>query len=167
MDISIILNSLLFIIVAFLFGCYIYLLEYSRSHLKLQIKNLQQKIDLSNIQPTHIENELFSSDIYKKFKEQSSLNNTHLDKKDWELLEKTILIYYHNFNEKVGKLTSLNNNEYRISLLLKCKFKPTEISKLICQSKENVTSVRRRLCQKHIDSQTATPQKWDQFINKI
>jgi len=167
MDISIFLNSLLFIIVAFLFVCYIYLLEHSRNHLKLQIRKLQQKNDLSYIHPSHVENDLFSSDIYKKFKEQSSLNYTHLDKKDWELLEKTILTYYHNFNEKVGKLTSLNSNEYKISLLLKCKFKPTEISKLICQSKENVTSVRRRLCQKHIDSQTATPQKWDQFINKI
>lgn len=167
MDISIVLNSLLFIIVAFQIVCYIYLLEHSRSHLKLQIRNLQQIIDLSYIRPTYVENDLFSSDIYKKFKEQSSLNYTHLDKKDWELLEETILIYYHNFNEKVGKQTSLNSNEYKISLLLKCKFKPTEISKLICQSKENVTSVRRRLCQKHIDSKAATPQKWDQFINKI
>lgn len=167
MDISIILNSLLFIIVAFLFVCYIYLLEHSCSKLKLQIRILQQKKDSSNIPPTHTENGLFSSDIYKKFKEQSSLSYTHLDNKDWELLEKTILTYYHDFNEKVGKLTSLNNNEYKISLLLKCKFKPTEISKLICQSKENVTSVRRRLCQKHIDSLSASPQKWDQFINKI
>lgn len=167
MYLVIIINILLIFFIGFQVVFYINILNISRKKLKLSIVDLQNKLQypISSCPPK--DNKLFASDIYKKFKEQSSNDSCHIKEEDWVLLENAILSNYNNFDEKVGKTTELNCKEYRISLLLKCKFKPKEISNIMCQSKENITSIRRRLCKKYIDASSASPQKWDNFINNI
>lgn len=157
----------MFLIIVFQIIFYIWVLNHSRNQLKRQVECLQKQLLHPISKNTKIEDKLLSTEIYNKFKEKSKQEGNRIKDEDWQILEDTIVEYFEDFNEKVGKMTELNDNEYKISLLLKCKFKPIEISHLICQSKENVTSIRRRLCKKYIDAQSVSPKKWDQFINSI
>lgn len=167
MYIVFILNGIIILFILFQLVFYIKILNISRKQLKMRIIDLQNRQANPILQYQAQENHLLSSEIYRKFKEQSSNDICHLNDNDWDLLEKTILMNYDNFDEKVGKTTRLNNNEYKISMLIKCKFKPKEMSNIMCQSKENITSIRRRLCAKYIDNDSVSPQKWDKFINNI
>lgn len=167
MYIVFILNGILILFILFQLVFYIKILNINRKQLKMRIIDLQNKQSNPMFQYQAKEPLLLSSDIYRKFKEQSSYDICHLNDNDWDLLEKEILTNYDKFDKKVGKTTRLNCNEYKISMLIKCKFKPKEMSNIMCQSKENITSIRRRLCAKYIDADSISPQKWDKFINNI
>ena len=162
-----IINGTLLIIIVCQMGYYIWILNHSRNMLKLQVYDLENKLNYPISKLSNEKNDLITSSICQKFKQQSKSENVSINVDDWKVLENTVLKYFKDFDKKVGKSTLLNINEYKVSLLLKCNFKPCEISKLVFLSKENVSSIRRRLCQKYIDSRDVSPKKWDEFIQNI
>ena len=86
---------------------------------------------------------------------------------DWRAIEQEIDHISPRFKEKLYNLYSkFSENEYRICLLIKLGFQPTEIAKLTLYSKESVASTRRRLYEKVFGSK-GSPKDWDSVIYSI
>ena len=83
---------------------------------------------------------------------------------DWRAIEQEIESISPDFKVKLYNLYSkLSENEYRICLLIKLGFQPTEVAKLTLHSKESVTSTRRRLYEK-VFACKGSPKDWDEVI---
>lgn len=65
-----------------------------------------------------------------------------------------------------GLCATLSDTELKTCLLVKCNFSPTEISVLLCKSREAVSSIRRRLYSK-IHRSNGTPRDFDEFIRSL
>ena len=67
------------------------------------------------------------------------------------------------FSQRLSSVYKLSTQELRVCLLIKAKFKPTEIAVLTIHSKEAITSTRRRLYKK-ITGLDGTPEMLDELI---
>lgn len=67
------------------------------------------------------------------------------------------------FSQRLSSVYKLSTQELRVCLLIKAKFKPTEIAVLTIHSKEAITSTRRRLYKK-ITGVDGTPEMLDELI---
>ncbi len=93
-------------------------------------------------------------------------NNQPIAPDFWIDIESLILTYYPQFKDTLLEICSLNEKEYKLCILLKAEFTPTEISKILCSSKENVSSMRRRLYTKFF-KKAGKPKDFDDFIVKL
>ena len=89
--------------------------------------------------------------------------NTNPTKEDWEQLDNYINLQFPGFKSVLYKLAKLSDIEYHVSLLLKCKFSPTEIAKLVNLSKSGLGNARKRLFVKAFNTD-GTASDWDKFI---
>ncbi|MBD5309235.1 MAG: hypothetical protein HDS10_02245, partial [Bacteroides sp.] len=97
------------------------------------------KILLSRLMPIingeepnpQLEIQLASSDILKKFRDCILQNEISTD--DWLVLEKEVLKQSPHFRENLRLLSnnSLEDAEYRIALLIRCHFRPSEIGYIL------------------------------------
>ncbi len=85
---------------------------------------------------------------------------------DWDELENHVALLSPNFRSKIFSLHKCSPQEYRVSLLLKAHFAPTEIATLICRSQSAVASTRSRLYQK-VFGKKGSPKDWDKFIASL
>lgn len=60
----------------------------------------------------------------------------------------------------------MSQTEYRICMLIKCGVSLSEIQNILNMSKQNVSSVRKRLMKKFF-SVDAPPNKWDEYIRSL
>ena len=89
--------------------------------------------------------------------------NTNPTKEDWEQLDNYINLQFPGFKSVLYKLAKLSDIEYHVCLLLKCKFSPTEIAKLVNLSKSGLGNARKRLFVKAFNTD-GTASDWDKFI---
>ena len=89
--------------------------------------------------------------------------NTNPTKEDWEQLDKYINQQFPGFKNVLYKLAKLSEIEYQVCLLLKAKFTPTEITKLVNLSKSGLGNARKRLFVKAFKTD-GTASDWDKFI---
>lgn len=114
------------------------------------MKNLSQK-------------KLRDSDVFIKLK--NNLRHELAAKDDDFLeLEATINEIYPTFIEKLTKLVNMNNQDFRICMLIKADFKPLEISTLTFHSPQAISTSRKRLYKKAFGKE-GNPNEWDKFIN--
>ena len=110
------------------------------------------------------EEAIMSSPVYRVFQDMStSSSKIRIDEKDWIDLEKLVNREYDRFSDKLKSLGRLSESEYRLSLLIKIRIKPIEISKLLNTSKGNVSMMRSRLYKRFFGKEGPTD-KWDEFI---
>ena len=114
------------------------------------IKNLVceriKNIDLGNYV---LPDELLKSDIYVRFEEAISEKTKKLSKEEWLELDKLINSLYPNFKSKILILNNrLREEEYRVSLLVKCRFKISDIAYLMNYEKSNIHKIRERMYKK-------------------
>ena len=103
-----------------------------------------------------------SSDIVILFR-QILAKNSNPTKEDWEQLDKYINQQFPGFKKILYNLTKLSEIEYQVCLLLKSKFSPTEITKLVNLSKSGLGNARKRLFVKAFKTD-GTASDWDKFI---
>ena len=129
----------------------------------LQSLKLQHETKLEN--QDRIRTAITSS---KEIQQVRSLidNNQPIAPDFWIGIESLILTYYPQFKDTLLEICSLNEKEYKLCILLKAEFTPTEISKILCSSKENVSSMRRRLYTKFF-KKAGKPKDFDDFIVKL
>ena len=89
--------------------------------------------------------------------------NTNPTKEDWAQLDNYINLQFPGFKSVLYKLAKLSDIEYHVCLLLKCKFSPTEIAKLVNLSKSGLGNARKRLFVKAFNTD-GTASDWDKFI---
>ena len=82
---------------------------------------------------------------------------------EWKSFQAMIDRNCDGFSHRLLSVYKLSTQELRVCLLLKAKFKPTEIAVLTVHSKEAITSTRRRLYKK-MTGIDGTPEMLDELI---
>ena len=107
-------------------------------------------------------NAIETAEIVARFRKTLS-NDSNPSDNDWEQLDKYINQQFPGFKNVLYKLAKLSEIEYQVCLLLKAKFTPTEITKLVNLSKSGLGNARKRLFVKAFKTD-GTASDWDKFI---
>ena len=110
-------------------------------------------------------NAIETSDVATRFRKALD-ENTNPTKEDWEQLDNYINLQFPGFKSVLYKLVKLSEIEYQVSLLIKCKFSPNEIAKLIIISKSGLSNIRKRLFVKAFKTD-GSASDWDKFIASL
>ena len=107
-------------------------------------------------------NTIETSDVATRFRKALD-ENANPTKEDWEQLDNYINLQFPGFKSVLYKLVKLSEIEYQVSLLIKCKFSPNEIGRLVNLSKSGLGNARKRLFVKAFKTD-GTATDWDNFI---
>ena len=110
-------------------------------------------------------NAIETSDVATRFRKTLD-KNANPTKEDWEQLDSYINLQFPGFKSVLYKLVKLSEIEYQVSLLIKCKFSPNEIAKLIIISKSGMSNIRKRLFVKAFKT-NGSASDWDKFISSL
>lgn len=94
--------------------------------------------------------ELAKSDIVKRFREarKGGAHAIPLTEEDWTKMADSIEEIYPQFHHVVNARGPLQTKEYRLCLLTKAQFSPSDIDVLMGQKPSYSTTIAKRLCQK-------------------
>ena len=106
-----------------------------------------------------------SSEIVARFRKRL-FDNTNPTINDWDQLDKYINQQFSGFKCVLYKLAKLNDIEYQVCLLIKCKFSPTEIANITNRSRHTMSPLRSRLYYKLFKKRGST-HDFDEFINSL
>ena len=129
-------------------------LEMQKESLQLYTQQAKLREDAANAIET--------AEIVALFRKTLS-NDSNPSDNDWEQLDKYINQQFPGFKNVLYKLAKLSEIEYQVCLLLKAKFTPTEITKLVNLSKSGLGNARKRLFVKAFKTE-GTASDWDKFI---
>lgn len=107
--------------------------------------------------------QLKNTEIYKYIVNQITSNTYKMNQSKWNDLENTINEIYDCFTKKLNLIYKMNDNELRVSLLIKAGIQPAEVAQLVNQTRQSVSQVRRRLYEK-FHNKKGEPKFWDEFI---
>lgn len=110
---------------------------------------------------------LMNSDIVIQFRNYLNNEKRRISSEMWDELSKAVDNSYPEFTHKLINICGINNNEYRISLLIKIEFLPSEIATLLCKSRVAISSTRKRLSENIFTNETSSPKDWDEFIRLL
>ena len=150
----------------FLFVCvvvfYLFLLRRRHKKMERQLGALQTKHEdyVRETMEEHL------SEKNKLIQKLSWDDNVKLTEEDWKIIEKTVLSTSYQFKE-ILQTHKLSWIEYQVCLLIKLDVKPSRIALLVNRSKENITSIRRRLSQKVLHCEKGNPTLWDEYIQTL
>jgi len=113
-----------------------------------------------------IDEKLFSSDIYHRFEEYTRYVLNSPTENEWKALEQLIEENIPKFNLLLKKKYKINENEYRICLLLRLGFPPTTIAVLIGKSYSYVSKTRGRLLNV-VFGKRGKPEDFDMQLKRI
>ena len=85
---------------------------------------------------------------------------------EWDLLYSLFYEKMPLFEKTLKELTNLSEIEWRVCLLLKLGFTPSQIAFLVNKSAEGISSIRRRLYYK-VFQQKGKAADWDKFIDTL
>lgn len=105
---------------------------------------------------------LVNSEVYKRIAAPSY----RMREPDWEELSRAIDYSYPHFTDKLNELYSFKPTEFRLCLLLKAEIRLSRIADLLLTSKQNVSSMRKRLYKKVLREDEA-PESWDHFVRNL
>lgn len=100
-------------------------------------------------------------EIYEEVRQADKM----LTAEQWQLLKDTIDEDYPKFFAKLASLKAMNEMERNVCLLVKAEVPPTQMATILCTSKQNVASIRSRLCQKNFGKGGAAD--WDEYIASL
>lgn len=106
---------------------------------------------------------LFKTDIYTKFRSAEK----PLQEQDWQRLSVISNDAYPDFFERLSDFYPMSVIEKRVSFLLKLEFSPSQIAIITAHSRQAITSIRKRLAEKALDSSQPSAEQWDRFIRKF
>ena len=164
-----------------LIGCCTMLWIYRRNRrLSAALADLQEEINErpEAIRETtrQLSDELYASDWYLDLKRRAadgapSLTGragggAHFSPDDWAEIERQVRRLHPTFRGRLYSLYAFSETEYRVCLLLKLHFTPTEIATALCKDKSTVSTIRGRLYAKVFGTKGSS-KAWDEFIEQI
>ena len=130
--------------------------------LEQQIEDMNRKLSLFS--GASREKAFLNTPIYAAIQSHlGKAGDVPLSDDEWQQLHQMVNAIYPNFREKLTSLTSINNFEYQVCLLLKIGVKPSDIASLTAHSRESVTASRRRLYEKAM-KKSGKPSDWDILV---
>lgn len=120
------------------------------------------------------EKALVTSTVYKDFHHvghsphsASWSTKTKITENDWKELIEKVNATYDNFTLRLTEFyPNITEQELRVSILLKIGIKPTGIGEIIAKSKQNITSIRKKLY-KRTHNEEGGSEDWDNFIRQF
>lgn len=126
---------------------------------------LTSNVNKQNYQVSPI---ILNSDIYNQFALRLTRITQKIGESEWGELDRVINEAYPDFKRNISVLCDkISNNNYRICMLIKCRFTQAEIGTIINMSDEGVSSVRRRLYKKCFPGMKCSASEWDKFIYSL
>ena len=111
-------------------------------------------------------NDAFIVDLHNRLKNYPEGKNI-ISEKEWNILTEKISALFPTFINTLHELPfKLSSYEFRISILVKTKFTPTEIARLTNHTDASVSMTRARL-HKKLTSDNGRASDWDKFITGI
>lgn len=101
------------------------------------------------------------SDIYIKFHQAEDFSR--LSETDWLVLQQTIDRTFNSFTKRLYALSTLDERELRICLLVKAEIQPAGIARLMGRAKSTITSARKNLFEK-LCGKKGSAEDFDRFI---
>ena len=110
------------------------------------------------------DNEIINSEIYALFKQKSRGEKLNITESHWEELDMLINRVCIDFRNKITYLSeNISTADYRICLLVKCKFSVKEIAEITSRIPNAVTNQRKRLYKKLFGVE-GSPNDLDRYI---
>lgn len=116
-----------------------------------------------------LSDELYASDWYLDLKRRAGAidgDAAVFSPDDWAEIERQVRRLHPTFRNHLYSLYAFSETEYRVCLLLKLHFTPTEIATAICKDKSTVSTIRGRLYTKVFGTKGSS-KAWDEFIEQI
>ena len=142
-----------------------------------ELENQKRLLELNNEQARLIKvqsenaintfnNDPFIKEIHNRL-QNYHINKNILSEKEWTILCEKIRVLFPSFVDTLQNLPfKISNYEFRVSILIKTKFAPREITRLTNHSESSVSLTRARLYKK-LTNDTGKASDWDNFINDI
>ena len=111
---------------------------------------------------------LFESEIYRRLlaRANSADGKAFVRPDEWEQLNGLLSAAYPGFLDRLASLHVLNENEIHVCILLKLRFRPADIARLLCLHRGSVSSIRSRLYEKLTGSK-GTADQLDKIIRLL
>jgi tetratricopeptide (TPR) repeat protein len=136
-------------------------------HLRFLLASVQSQLPNTDGQNTR-QNEaahLRSSDIFQLVTSKCASKQV-LSDDDWNVLEETLHQYAPEFIPRLKSVYPFSQQEWRVSLLMKYGFAPSEIATATAHSVTAIYSTKTRLCKK-VFTQDISFDDWDSFIKSL
>lgn len=109
-----------------------------------------------------VEGEFFRSDYFTSLHRRIS-GGSLLKEEDWEAMEQAMKPVYPDLFRQLPGLCRMSQVEYRVCLLIKLRFSPSEMAGVLCKDISTISSIRSRLYKKVFNRSGGT-KGWDDFI---
>ena len=162
---------MLCLLLLFIGGCWMVWIFQRNRRLTAALADLQEEIkerpEAIRETTRQLSDELYASDWYVDLKRQFSSSEANtLSPDDWAEIERQVRRLHPTFRNHLYSLYAFSETEYRVCLLLKLHFTPTEIATAICKDKSTVSTIRGRLYTKVFGTKGSS-KAWDEFIEQI
>ena len=106
------------------------------------------------------------TEAYLRFKDLSRHPQQSITKEDWATLEAMVDEYLPDFRKKVDPSHSMKDADYRICILIRLRFSPSEIAVFLNITLQNLYSRRKQLLS-NVFHVIGKPQEFDQLLQEL
>ena len=114
---------------------------------------------------TSVYEKMTETEAYLRFKDLSKHPQQSIRKEDWTSLEAMVDEYLPDFRKKVDPSHSMKDADYRICMLIRLRFSPSEIAVFLDITLQNLYSRRKQLLS-NVFHVIGKPQEFDQLIQE-
>ena len=129
---------------------------------KVEVDLLQEVIPVE----TSVYEQMTETEAYLRFKDLSRHPQQSITKEDWATLEAMVDEYLPDFRKKVDPSHSMKDADYRICILIRLRFSPSEIAVFLNITLQNLYSRRKQLLS-NVFHVIGKPQEFDQLIQEL
>lgn len=115
---------------------------------------------------TSVDEKMTETEAYLRFKDLSKHPQQSIRKEDWTSLEAMVDEYLPDFRKKVDPSHSMKDADYRICMLIRLRFSPSEIAVFLDITLQNLYSRRKQLLS-NVFHVIGKPQEFDQLIQEL
>lgn len=145
---------------------YVYLLFRRKQHVERQLQKIQEEQALRPMPVQkafrEVEQAFFSSAYFTSLHKRIAAGEL-LKPTDWDEMEQEMKPVYPVFFRQLPSLCKMSAVEYRVCLLIKLHFSPSEIAGVLCKDISTISSIRNRLYKK-VFGRSGGAKGWDDFI---
>lgn len=115
---------------------------------------------------TSVYEKMTETEAYLRFKDLGKHPQQSIRKEDWTSLEAMVDEYLPDFRKKVDPSHSMKDADYRICMLIRLRFSPSEIAVFLDITLQNLYSRRKQLLS-NVFHVIGKPQEFDQLIQEL
>ncbi len=159
--------SVLILLAAILFILgYVCRIVKRKKHIEQQLQQITEEQSLRPQNVTlafqQVENKFFESEYFINLHKRIMAGEV-LKPKDWAEMEQVLKPVFPDFLRRLFTLCKMSETEWRVCLLIKLRFSPSEMANVLCKDISTISSIRSRLYKK-VFSRSGGSKEWDEFI---